>query len=345
FEDYRLNNGLFMDALYEAADHGVDGVIQRPGDPFPLKQLVERVNKRLKDELEPFKLVQTSRLSGDEPEGGAPFNPEEPAPPKPAVAALEQGKDRADPRLVRGVLKELNVPPLKKSQSEGLIRFEALPPFQAKALDAYPLDNTPTPLRDAVERAQALLWAVSANAPPPELAQAVRKTHQSGELKGDLNSVRENYRAPAGAGNAETNFKAMVANDGRRVAGILRLLEDELENMKKAADMRKDAPRRWQANYDFILARLEEQIAYVYEYASMLGQLRKDLPPRDAAAHGGGRLASREKLQGDATGRKLHRDAQKLLDKLAKEHAGTPWEVLAKREKMTALGLEWKPEK
>ena len=48
-------------------------------------------------------------------------------------------------------------------------------------------------------------------------------------------------------------------------------------------------------------------------------------------------------MQGDGTGRKLAREAEKLLDKLAEEHAGTPWEILAKREKYTALGLEWKP--
>ena len=40
-----------------------------------------------------------------------------------------------------------------------------------------------------------------------------------------------------------------------------------------------------------------------------------------------------------------YRDAEKLLDKLAKSHPGTPWEILAKRERFTTLGLEWKPEK
>ena len=32
-----------------------------------------------------------------------------------------------------------------------------------------------------------------------------------------------------------------------------------------------------------------------------------------------------------------------VLDKMATEHAGTPWAVLAKRDKLTALGLEWQP--
>ena len=344
FEDAKINNGLFMDALYEAADRGVDGIIQKPNDPFPVRQMVENINKKLKDELEPLKLTQTTRLSGTELEGGAAFNPEDAAAPRPTVAALEQGKGRAEERLVKSVLKELSVPPVKKNQGEGLIRYEAMPPFTAKALDAFPLDNTPTPLREAIEHAQVALWAISPNPPPQELAGAVTKFKQTARLKADLNGLRESFRAP-GAGNAERNFKARLEDEGRRVASILRVLEEELDSMTKAKEMRAKAPRRWQANYDFMLGRLEEQIAYVYEYSSMLGQMRKEFPPRDPAVHGGWRLASRERLQGDATGRKLYRDAQKILDKLATEHTGTPWEVLAKRERLTALGLEWKPEK
>jgi hypothetical protein len=140
-------------------------------------------------------------------------------------------------------------------------------------------------------------------------------------------------------------FKNNLENVGRRVASVLRLLEEELDNMKLAAEERDKAPKRWQANYDFILARLMAQIAYVYEYSSMLGSMRKEFPTRDPAVHGGWRMASQAKLQGDSTGRKLARDAEKLLDKLAKSHPGTPWEILAKRERFTTLGLEWKPEK
>ena len=58
--------------------------------------------------------------------------------------------------------------------------------------------------------------------------------------------------------------------------------------------------------------------------------------------HSGWRLASKKKLQGDNEGRKRLKDAEKLLDKLIADYAGTPWEILARREKMTALGLEWK---
>jgi hypothetical protein len=38
-------------------------------------------------------------------------------------------------------------------------------------------------------------------------------------------------------------------------------------------------------------------------------------------------------------------ESGKILDKLVKENAGTPWEVLAKRDRLSNLGLKWQPNK
>ncbi len=340
FEDARINNSVFLDALYQVADKGIEGIIQRPDDPIPVDQFVEMVNGIMKKNLEPLKLVQTSRLSGTMGPQLA-YDPNDKLAVDPLIVAAAQ-KSAADATIVRAILKEVSVPPIKKQQAEGLLRYEAMPPFNADTLDKYPTDNTPNPLRDAIERAQATLWAISPNPPPGELAAAVQKIKDSGELKGDLSTLKESYIAP-GAGNAENAFKDQVFNDGRQAAKIIRLLEEELDKMKTAAVMRKEAPKRWQANYDFVLARLQAQLAYMYEYSSMLGSMRKELPPRDPALHRGWRLASSKKLQGDGTGRKLIKEAEKLLEKLVADHPGTPWELLARREKLTALGLQWKP--
>jgi len=115
--------------------------------------------------------------------------------------------------------------------------------------------------------------------------------------------------------------------------------------MVGVADKREAEPKRWQANYDFMLARLEEEIAYLFEYQSMLGQMRKELPPLDRQLYNGWKLAATTSLSGDSAGRKMASSSRKTLDKIIKDHPGTPWEILAKREKLTALGLEWKPAK
>src|SRR5207248_2430841 len=153
------------------------------------------------------------------------------------VAKLDSSRNLAEERSIKSILKELNVPPVKKSQTEGPLRFESLPPFEAEALGAYPVDNTPTPLREAVERAQALLWALSANEPPPEVAGAVAKINSSNELKIKLNGLPESFRAPSS--NGEMGFKAGLLENGKRVASMIRLLEEELDNMTRASEMKK----------------------------------------------------------------------------------------------------------
>ena len=45
----------------------------------------------------------------------------------------------------------------------------------------------------------------------------------------------------------------------------------------------------------------------------------------------------------DGIGKKLEKTARGLYTKLAAKYPNTPWAVLAKREKLTALGLDWAP--
>src|SRR5207244_2542804 len=156
----------------------------------------------------------------------------------------------------------------------------------------------------------------------------------------DLSILKERYRAPAD----DNRFKTDILNNEKQVATILRFLKEGLEELEKKEIMeaREQAPKRWQASYDYMRARLMEQIAYVFEYQSLLGAMRKAYPERDPKVHGGWRMASQEKLQGDKEGRDRAKQAQAILDKLAETYKGTPWEVVAKRERLTALGLDWK---
>ena len=98
--------------------------------------------------------------------------------------------------------------------------------------------------------------------------------------------------------------------------------------------------KRWQVNYDFTLARLEAQSAYLFEYDSVLGQMRKrcrNWPPARTA----GSWRRWKTPKGDSQGKNLAKASRKLLDQIIKDNPDTPWEVLARREKLTALGLQW----
>lgn len=323
-----LSSGIFVDQLYEAV--GLDARkkvplgIQKPEDPLPLAALahgggkVPGVNGGTESDVsEIIKTKQTPFLSGEEAASGAPFNPNESLPPKLAIQpppALAEGA--APTSLVKGILKETGA---RLNRAGAPLPVEALPVFSAAVLENYQDDTVNTPLREAVLNANKLLQKYVV----------------------DEKAFEDQFRGKGDDGK----IKAMILTKQRKPAKAFGEMLEGLEELKKAGEKRdEEKSPRWQANYDFVLACLEAQLAYTYEYNFMLGQIRKDqLPPRDPAKHSGWGLASQAKLQSGAEARKLAADSQKILKKLAKEHKGTPYEVVAKREALKNLGLEWQP--
>jgi hypothetical protein len=332
--------GTFIEALYDASQKGIQNKIQKPDDPLPVEYFKEKVDEQMASDLKRFKLQQVSILSGKMSETGAAYDKDEPLAKAPTLAPLPENK--GNEKLVKAVLDQIGTPGVKPSQGSEELNYEALPPFDAAVLAKYDDDKgaDDSPVRKAIRNARALLWAVSTSGAPRSLG-AAEVAEARAKLKFNLTVLAEGFRAPAAA--AEAAFKGQVEGNERQVARIMGRLMEALEEMKAAGETKDAEPKRWQVNYDFMLARLQAQIAFLFEYQSMLGQMRKELPPRDPNLHGGWRLAATTTLQGDSTGKKLFKDSRKILEKLIKDHAGTPWEVLAKREKLTALGLEWKP--
>jgi hypothetical protein len=335
--------GIFLDSLQEALQQEARDKNQDPDKPLPLERLVERVNELMKNDLSKRKLEQVSRLAGKQSNEGAAYDPKEPVPPDPKTAlAPPPVAVQKTEKWVEAVLDQIGTPPIKVTH-ETAIRYDALPPFSAEALKKYEDDkpNPNSPLRPAVQNARAILWALYPSQEPSRLSGEVSVMRQKYPVRLDV--LKDGYRAPAG-GNAEKRFKDMVEGDERKVALLIREIDDALNGLldPKVVESRKSESKRWQVNYDFMLARVQLEYAYLYEYQSMLGSIRKEFPPLDAVSRGW-KLASHSKLQGDSAGKKYSRDGKKALDKLIKDNAGTPWEVLAKREKLTNLGLEWQP--
>jgi hypothetical protein len=326
------SGGLFLNELYEAVGPYEKKHIRleslAPDDPLPLKTLAKGdgktsgVNKTTETEVgQLYHQKQTPRLTGQEPAGGVPYQPAEP--PAARVVLHLPGSlagGFADKDLIAGILDDVDrIPPLRRSQ-ERLQRLvpETLSFLSAKVMNAYKENGKSTPFRDAIRKTIKLL--------------------QDEQIAG---SFMDEFR---GKGN-DAAIKERILAQQRKPAIIQSDLEEALLDLKKAGEERDREPsRRWQATYDYVLALLQGRIAYVYEYNYMLGQIRKDaLPPRDPSRHSGWRLTSQEKLQSGAEAKKMAAASRKLLDKVIKEHPGTPYEVLAKREKLNPLGLEWTP--
>src|SRR5262249_22530013 len=70
------NGSLFLQALCNSLQDPRKGIAS-PADSIPVEALMGRVNQRMQELLGPRKMEQVSRLTGKEPDEGAPFNPKE----------------------------------------------------------------------------------------------------------------------------------------------------------------------------------------------------------------------------------------------------------------------------
>jgi len=334
--------GVFLDSFRLALvpEKGVKGAlegrIQKPNDLISLEALHSNVQKRMDAKTARRKIKQTALLAGKVAESGADYNRTEPLAAAPTFPTLSSG----DTRTIRAILTEIAVPPLKGGDLfDADAAISNLPPFPAEAVQPFEKDDLPadSPIRKAVLDSRNLLWAISTAKPPKAIEAEVQAVRQ--RLKIDLSIMRETYSKPGG-GDAENVFKNAVAEDSRAMSRIVARLENALEELQKAGEEIDAAPKRWQANYKFVLARLQTQLAYLEDYQGLLGQIRKEFPPHDPEIHNGWRMASITKV-GDTVGKRYDRAARKLYEEIAKNFPKTPWEVLAKREKLTAVGLEW----
>lgn len=179
--------------------------------------------------------------------------------------------------------------------------------------------------------------------PGDDLAKLRDALNRAAEaLKNPDKQMPQQFRAPAESDMATFHLNLISL---QRDVGLAEYEMDVcLEELRSLARERDRAPQRWQALCDFTVARLQLRMAALNEYNWHLGQMRKELPERDPAMHDAWQLTPRERVTSRDSG-KYVRNARTLLQKLVQDHAGTPWELMARRELLGLefLGLEWKP--
>jgi len=303
-----------------------------------LKTIHARTVELMNAELQRRNLKQVPKLSGTAPASGAEYDSKEALAQTPTFPTFSP----ASQQVVKDILSEISLPPVKgETGAANDLNFNNLPPFSPDAVKKF--DGTlpaASKMRQAIHKARVALWAVSTATPPRELqADIATMRGKLGVTIADI--FRDRYAKPGG-GNAEKIFKDRVYKDSAAMARIVALLEDVLEDLKAAEEEKEKAPGRWKANYTYIRSRFLAQLTYLEEYQGLLGQMRKEFPPMDEKVHSGWRMAAKEKAT-DSAARKYLKEARKGYKELYAKYKGTPWEVLGRREEMTALGLEWQP--
>ena len=335
------NGSAFLQALCKELQGGGTELkgIAEPTQPIPVEKLVEGVNGRLKDLLTPEKRSQVSRLTGKAAEGNVPYDAKEPLP---AVLTLKppavEGGERAGYAQVNKILDELKLlPPVREGRAgeKRLMQAENLPAFSASKLDAYKADG----YQSVAELQKRFKDDKAEFAKEFPLRAAIFETVEALQESSKI-EMREVLPGPI-----NEKSKASFLLEQEKPGISILMLKRVLAKMKAAeAERDKETSKRWQANFDYTQARLRSRLVYLFEYSYMLGQIRVGNLPDLAPGQNGWRVGAVKKItvtENEAKG--YLKDNKDIWKRIQNEYPGTPWSLLAQRESMVALGLQWRP--
>ena len=292
-----------------------------PDDPLPLDELVTAAGKRMATVCDlTGQKKATPRTAGTLP----PLAPADPAAPPAEVVTLSAPPPGLPSAEVAKYMTAIFLPPIRERPTAG--DDEVSVPFAAERMTAYAPAPADTPLRKAAEEALAevrKLWAKTSAA------------DQSGGLITEF----------VGAVTDES-FKKSVARSQETPAALNLVLGDLEERLKTLSDKLGDEKSAyWRATFLYAQAQVKARLVLMDGYNLLLGDIRTDrLPARDASkGETGIQMVSAAKLRSGKAATERAKEAGELFDQIAKDHAGTPWAVAAKRAKAEALGLEWRP--
>ena len=115
--------------------------------------------------------------------------------------------------------------------------------------------------------------------------------------------------------------------------------EATIDNTTKRRD--HETSRRWQAHYDLIRGRLLAMKTRCLEYNTACAKMKKDAPKFTKPTSNAWKM--RPDAEVHLKGKDLadSKEAKELLERVVKEHPGTPWALLAKRELKDPFGFRW----
>lgn len=307
----------YLDALRQA---GTDHLVRNPkaplGEPIPVAAFHRDATKFLAEIAK-----QTPALAGSEPGAAAPFDPKAEFAKRFEFAAPPKGAPAAD---VRAVLDELALPPLFDDAPGAPGRL----PFAADALAPYAPD---VPLAEVEANPQK--YPVRA-----ATLRALRTAREHWPLGRKETKAVTLVGAPVGE-----RTKRAVAEAQLPLAQALARLELELEQLDALEAKAAAEPKRWRAHYEFVRAELRLRAVVLSEYNLALAHVRTEALPDLPPGAPGWRLVAAPKVAGRRETKELYAAAAGALERVAAEHRGTPWEVLARRSRAALPGYRWEP--
>jgi uncharacterized coiled-coil protein SlyX len=245
---------------------------------------------------------------------------------KPGQSAGLPLPEIASPKEVSAIVREIEVPPL------------------------FPTPPLPTPLDRRAFPAAALAGYeadVSIDViRKPENAEMYAIRLAALDAIGVVRDIWGKYRLVIRtefSGEPTDEVKKTIMEEQKEMSRAILKLEAAVNRLEKVREKREDETKRWQATFDYALALARSRLIFMQEYNLVLGQIRKEnLPPLDPKkGRSVYRLTASDTIQSGGDTRRLADRTERLLDRIKKEHANTPWAAAAKLDRAIPPGLEW----
>jgi hypothetical protein len=137
-------------------------------------------------------------------------------------------------------------------------------------------------------------------------------------------------------------FKEAMAKNQEVVARIAYTVDQAVEPIAAVAKQRDhETSRRWQAQYDLIRGRLLAMKIRCYEYNWACAKMKKDPLKFSRPGSNAWRLVPDEEIHYSDKAAVAGKEAKALLERVIKDHPGTPWALLAQREVKDPFGFKW----
>jgi hypothetical protein len=237
---------------------------------------------------------------------------------------------------------DLPVPPKGASVADLVAEF-ALPPITGDdvttELGAFPFPvETIAAYKADVSAAE---MRMPANREKYEFQLAVMESFETiRDVWGDSgrSKLRDSF-----TGTIDDRLKKEVGREQDYLATAIPRL-DQIQFKLEAMEPKKAMqPKRWQAHYDYAMANAKARLAYLHEYNLALGNIKTEiLPQKDPKLHDGYRLVSSPTMKVKKE-KQLLTEAQEIYDTMITSYRGTPWAIVAKRDRALSLGLAWQP--
>jgi hypothetical protein len=142
----------------------------------------------------------------------------------------------------------------------------------------------------------------------------------------------------------EARFAQALTFAQRDAAKLEPKLNQLVETLKSGErDRRQEEELRWQAGYDLAYGRALAAKVRTEGYNTMLAQAKQGMKFKNEKSDTWVIRPSDNITTGSVLSKEADK-AKELLERVATDHAGTPWAMLAERELSTPLGWEWKEE-